>query len=355
MYAKSICDLPLWTVVAVLALSTGVFVCARVFEHANRQRTINPFSVKQSMDLLPTGLCFFEKNGNIILANKCMQKLCAEIIGTELQNADLLWNTLLDPRAELRACRLVSEGQPALQLPNGRVWRFSLTTMGDVSQLAAFDITERCELSARIKDRNLELALLNIRLRDFGDNVDELTRVKEHLDTKARIHSNLGQALMATRHYLKDGGSQLKGILTVWKQNVSALRLGTEATTSGGDPLFDLWRAAASAGIKLEIDGVLPSELDAKRFVVSAAAEALINAVRHANAKKLALTLWESQWKWHARFTNDGILPKNGISEGGGLGSLRRKAEQSGGSMRVRCDPEFELYFELPKGRSKSN
>ena len=42
-------------------------------------------------------------------------------------------------------------------------------------------------------------------------------------------------------------------------------------------------------------------------------------------------------------FTNDGIQPTQPIVEGGGLGSLRRKAEGIGAVMTVESAPEFAL------------
>ena len=51
-------------------------------------------------------------------------------------------------------------------------------------------------------------------------------------------------------------------------------------------------------------------------------------------------------------FTNNGKKPEFIVTEGGGLGSLRIRLEEVGGSMNIFTKPEFVLAVTLPeKGR----
>jgi hypothetical protein len=52
------------------------------------------------------------------------------------------------------------------------------------------------------------------------------------------------------------------------------------------------------------------------------------------------------------RFTNDGTKPEEPITEGGGLGSLRRKLEGMGALMVVESQPEFALTVTVRKGET---
>jgi signal transduction histidine kinase len=45
--------------------------------------------------------------------------------------------------------------------------------------------------------------------------------------------------------------------------------------------------------------------------------------------------------------TNNGKPPKGEIAESGGLLSLRRSAEEAGGTMTVQSQPEFKLTIQL--------
>ena len=116
------------------------------------------------------------------------------------------------------------------------------------------------------------------------------------------------------------------------------------------DPLLILQEAADSAGVQLEIQGQLPEEPEYRQFFLVAASEGLTNAVFHAGAKTLRIELTEAESQWAMRFCNDGAKPEKPITEGGGLGSLRRKAESIGAAMIVESDPEFALTITGRKG-----
>ena len=47
--------------------------------------------------------------------------------------------------------------------------------------------------------------------------------------------------------------------------------------------------------------------------------------------------------------TNDGTPPSGPIVEGGGLGNLRRRVEEEGGTMTVESAPRFRLTIEMKR------
>ena len=118
---------------------------------------------------------------------------------------------------------------------------------------------------------------------------------------------------------------------------------------SNEKPLEMLQRISASTGISTQITGALPESEEVQRLFIEAAAEALTNAIRHARAKTLYVTLTETELSYSASFRNDGTRPDGEITEGGGLGSLRKKLEREGGSMEIKSRPDFELLVTLPK------
>jgi signal transduction histidine kinase len=116
------------------------------------------------------------------------------------------------------------------------------------------------------------------------------------------------------------------------------------------DPLRILEKAARNAGVELSIRGELPERAEHRQFFLLAASEALTNAVFHAGARKLNIMLSERENQWTMRFTNDGTQSEAPVTEGGGLGSLRRKAEEIGASMTVQSTPEYALTITGWKG-----
>lgn len=53
---------------------------------------------------------------------------------------------------------------------------------------------------------------------------------------------------------------------------------------------------------------------------------------------------------WAIHITNDGKVPDDEITEGGGLSALRRRIENAGGIMRIKSRPNFALSALLPYG-----
>ena len=98
------------------------------------------------------------------------------------------------------------------------------------------------------------------------------------------------------------------------------------------------------------IRGQLPQKPEYRRFFLVAASEALTNAVFHAGARTLTVELSETEDHWTMCFTNDGSRPEKPVTEGGGLGSLRRKAESIGAAMQVLSEHEFALIITGRKG-----
>ena len=173
---------------------------------------------------------------------------------------------------------------------DGSVWTFSCEEVKGIFQLSAADTTRIHRVTEELKQKNIELTALNLRLRKYGENVDELTRSKERLEAKSRIHGELGQALLASRRYLLRGSDAERIPLEQWRSCIALLRKEAEQRMPE-KPLEMLQRIAASTGISTEITGVIPASEGVQKLFVEAAAEALTNAISHAQAKTLYIHL----------------------------------------------------------------
>ena len=87
-------ELPIWISILLLVAIFGYMVFLLVRERLYRKSTITRFSMKEGLDSLSSGLCFYEPSGRIILSNNCMQELCHKLVGRDLQNAALFWELL---------------------------------------------------------------------------------------------------------------------------------------------------------------------------------------------------------------------------------------------------------------------
>ena len=344
------CALPVLIPAAIFAVILCNLIYLIVWEYRFRKNTITRSSIKEGVDKLTSGLCFYLDGGRVILANRCMQELCFAITGRDLQNAQHFWNILNAGEIQTDVRRLSAGERPSFRLPNGSVWDFARECLSGVIQLTAANTTQIQSVMDVLKEKNTELAALNLRLKKYGENVDELTRSRERLETKARIHSELGQALLSTRRFLSEQDDMQTVPLEMWQRNIAMLR--KEAVLKEDEqPLQMLSRIASATGMTIALTGTPPEEEKLQKLFVQAAAEALTNAMSHAHAKKLYIELRETPHDYTVCFKNDGDRPNAEITEGGGLGSLRKKIESEGGTMSVAGIPEFILTITLPKER----
>lgn len=362
MYLYGIAFSPVWEMLAgksvvlpiLINLVNIIFLCYLIWEDRRFRRTsISHNSVKESLDNLPTGLCFSNLNGMIRLSNYRMNSLSHIIAGEELQDAKTFFEQLKSGKVEETVELLSGGDEPVFRIPDGTVWMFSRKEIDEETvQLTAIDITSLYNLSEDLRDKNCAIEGMNNRLRKYGETVDSTTRAKERLETKIRIHNSMGQALLTTRHCLNLPNTDFQFIIDMWKKNISVLRPDGEYTEAV-NPLESLIKAGEFAGVNVEIKGGLPADDRAKQLFVVASAEALTNAVRHAKAKNLYVDFYEKCGVCYAEFTNDGDVPEKEITEGGGLGSLRSKVESSGGEMLTEISPRYKLKVSVNKERGE--
>ena len=348
--SKWMCEQSLW-IPAVLLLTLGGFGIYLLTDQRKFLRnTVTRFSIKEGVDQLSTGLCFHLEGGRVILVNHRMNELCYSIVGRDLQNGALFWKILCDEDVQSGVQRLSSGDHPSFRLADGTVWTFSRETLQGFYQICAADTTRLQAVMDELKEKNAQLAALNLRLKHHAENVEELTRTKERLETKARIHSGLGQALLSAHRYLNENGSDLSAPMELWKNNIAMLRKEVQWKEEE-QPMEMLARVASSTGIATRILGALSEDEKVQKLFVQAAAEALTNAIRHAGAKNLFIRFGADEYVYTASYSNDGLRPDGGITEGGGLSSLRKKIEREGGTMTVLGNPDFVLTITLPRER----
>ncbi len=350
---ESICRLPLIVPTLLLIVSIAFYIYVLIRRNNYRKKYLTRSSIKEGLDKISSGLCFYLESGRTVLVNHRMDQLCHAIVGRDLQNAALFWEILSKGEPKHGVTRLTDGFNPIFRLTDGSVWTFSQRELNNVIQLSASEITQLQEITDELKEKNVQLTALNERLKKYGENVDELAREKERLEVKTQIHRDLGQALLASRRFLLSEDDTNPDTLKLWHDNIAMLRMEAEIKAEEA-PMEMLSRMISATGVACEFDGQLPDDDKVQRLFVQAAADALTNAISHAGAKTLSIKLTETEICYIAEYTNDGAVPASDtIKEGGGLGSLRRKIEDEGGTMTVTGKPRFMLSIMLAKGKGE--
>ena len=331
-----------WTASALLLVALGIWISRKLFLASRRQ--ISPVSIKESSDHLPCALCFAWENGQPCLKNYIMDELSHLLTGEALLNANAFWETIAY--------------EPIVTLSNGQTWSFERTRMAlsgqSVYQITGTNITEEARLQRELEKDNLRLKTMNLRLRQYGQEVQELTREKEILRAKTRVHDEIGHVLLQTRQFLSGARGDAESICAEWRQNTHLL-LGKYADEKPVDTFEQLSRAARAIGVTIERNGVFPEDgTENAHLIESAAHECLTNLVRHANGTRLEIFGEATANGWEIRYLNDGDAPSQPIVEGSGLSALRAQVEAAGGAMAVEHAPRFRLTLILPQERREA-
>ena len=342
-----------WAFMALLVLLSALSVLSLYLVEKWKREHITPASIKEGIDKLPAGLCYHNEKGVPRLINHRMADLCRLITGEPLFDGNELWRRLAGGEV-LSENTVVKTGEnPIITLADGNTVSFTKTEREiggkKLYEIRATDITKQYALNLELQRNNNELRSLNTRLQEYGENVYDITREREILTAKVNIHDMLGKALLVTKRYIENGDEGItKNELTeLWKGTLYLFEGGFSEGGESGN-LDELYDAAKLMGIKLNVNGNIPADNRLLRFIMSGARESLTNAVHHAKASELVITLYREYSFFVIEYTNDGAKPLKPVSEGGGLSSLRQSVEGEGGIMETEISPQFVLRLKIP-------
>lgn len=315
-------------------------------------------AVKEGFDNLPSGICFADRNGTVILCNRQMHRLCYALLGMDLQHLPELRRGLDTPQSGVA---VIDREALIYRFPDNTLWQFAKSPVTDrdgsiYTQVQAVDVTELYQKSAELEQENRALAEANARARRLYADIDQIVREKENLALKMRVHDDIGLCLLASRNLLmqertleeyRRGGRR-------WEQVLQIIGIADrggygQRTVSAAGALAELIAAAGEMGVRIRIQGELPASEENARLLIAAMGECATNTARHARGSEMRISLTRTRDADMAVITNNGQPPEAEIVEGGGLSGLRRRVEAAGGTMTMAWKPAFRLTVSLPR------
>lgn len=330
-----------------------------------QRETLTPESVRESIDFLPDGVCFSDIDGTLLLTNVKMNLLCVQLFGTGLLNACRFWDDLKSGNG-IRSDIIRKEPTLTVKMPDGTVWDFRRTLLtveeSKIFEIIAYDVTAQYLLNRELIRRNERLNSVSKRLRAFGSELERITREKEILAAKVKVHNDAGRSLLALRSYLAHPKEERdrKELIPIW-QYVVTVMLHSAGEDNKKNKLEEIIADARAVGVNVILSGSLTHICDetlpdadgkkthTQKILFTALKECVNNTVKHAGGDTLRFTVRESENIISAEYTNNGTPPCGPIIERGGLKNLRQTVEKAGGRMMSVSSPEFILRIELPK------
>jgi hypothetical protein len=305
-------------------------------------------SVKDSIDMLHAGLCYWEDGGRIILSNKKMDELCLAISGEMLLNGEKFLDCLESE------CIPMSDGTIKYFFHNQVEFEDK-----QIHELIAVDVTELYKKNELLEQETISLQKMNESLRKYNQNIVETVRKQEILDAKVYIHDEMNRLMLVTTSNTETpmAEEEFKEILTLWRNNAILLGGESEKAKDNTD-VSEVNQLAELLGIQITWQGdaleVMPGSI--RKVFIMVAREAIANAVKHAEAKNITIGIHKKDAKLLIEISNDGKLPEGKITLGGGLSNIKRMVEEKRGQFRVEAKEQFRmiLEFELADWRGKN-
>lgn len=321
-----------------------------------RRERIGRASIKESLDNLPSGICFADQSGLVILSNKQMYRLCYTLMGMDLQHISELLDALEKPQAGIQS---VGADTNVYRFPEGKVWKFTQSSITDAdgnayTQVLAVDVTALYEKGDELEQENRRLEEVNARARNLYAQLDDIVREEENFAVKTHVHDEMGELLGLTRNMLTQRElppERLKALGKRWEHIGDTLGAVGKQDGNAFDSdktLAELTERIAGIGVALHVRGEFPQKSGAAYLLTAAVRECAINTVRHAKGSEMTVELTKTPHSLIAAITNDGLAPAGEVVEGGGLSALRRRIEGTGGAMQVESTPRFRLVITLP-------
>lgn len=324
-------------------------------------------AIRESIDCYPGGLCFATLDGMPILVNQQMNKLISGLMGHTVINAVEVWNELKAAKFHEGAICLenswlmakftnrTEEEQIFVDI-DSKIWCFEkqiLTTMNPyVVQFSAVEMTELYRLNEELYENNIKLKQMQERQKELLKNIVQVNREKELLETKARIHDELGRCIVATKKTLSEGNIEKdkESLKQGWEDTIRNLsNIPRVNDSTDGAARNELLKVAEMVGCEIQFIGELPEDSKHQQLIFMAVRESLTNAVRHGNANILTVQIEAFASFYTVTITNNGVQLDHPICEGGGLNNLRRRLEQEGALLSIESNPEIKLILTVYK------
>lgn len=357
VFAADIAEqVPFAVVVAFILISMTVDILVLLKLWSVEEEMLTPGAIKDFVDEMHYGICFYDEDGMPLFVNRQMNRLCVAITGRELMNGVTFTGMFMDGGNSGGVDIIRKNPTVMISDVDGTVWEFQMEKFNmrrnSINEIRAYDITEWYNLNIRLGERIDSLNVVNERLRSYGKEVDKVARESEVMTAKIRVHDDVGKCLLAFRAYEKqpENKRDRDNLLLMWRYNMAVMKNEMEEQTSV-DQWAQLMKAAEAIRVEIDFKGEIPDSNPERQILISAIHECMTNAVKYADGNRLSV-ISEMYYDYtEIGIMNNGNPPSREIEEKGGLTNLRIMVENTGGKMFIRSFPEFKLHIEVPGGK----
>ena len=299
---------------------------------------INYYSLKEALDGSKNGILFEDKY-NVIYENIAMRDLLDKLHINRKLSAKEIWGKLKEDKNN----RIVDENNILVFIDN-LVYSFSMVPSSTKLQFVSFDITKEFQTTLKIKETNNELKTKQIEIVSMIDNIENIEKQNEIIKLKSKLHDILGQRLFILHQILDTIDEKNFDIVEIKKLLSSMLLEVNNEDISNVKNLQDsIVSSFDMIGFKIEFSGELPSDFKKSRAIVKIIRECATNAIRHANATKLFVKIYENR----VEISDNGKIQVQSFTEGTGIKGMRLTAQSFGGTINIEKQGKFKIILTM--------
>ena len=192
-------------------------VCVFLYINASKWETthITSASIKESVDSLPAGICYYLDEGRCVLVNNRMNEICYYLTGRDLQNGAEFYESLRE--------------KSIFSVSDGTAVSFRHRIVNDhgesLHELIADDITELYKKNEELRSNNEKAMRMAAGMKAYGETIADTVHRQEILQAKMNIHDEMNRMLLVTKKSAEGtpDEAERKEIINMWKLQTSLL------------------------------------------------------------------------------------------------------------------------------------
>lgn len=324
-----------------------------IFYNKKRQDHLPGVSIKQAMDLLPSGVLVVNSSGQIVFMNDKMHMLLFDIMGKLPNDFYKIYWHLLRKTVHSKEDKMMLDGKILYNEKNNTYWMFQRKDPQIKNETSAVfvasDITEEWNMMLNLKEQTKNLEKQSKELDIAMSDMEEECREQEIIALKGLFHDVLGQKIALLLRALREKKEPEEDLLNEFMDGIPEIELLARQKYDAGKRLDVLIKTFSGIGVTLDIEGSLPDHSEYAGAITEIIHEAATNAVRHGYARRIHIIFRENEREYSVRITNDGITPEHTMIEGNGIKGMRKKIMYVGGYLMIDRIPEFAIIAMIPK------
>lgn len=335
-----------------LYLAIRAYQLATVYNGRHRKR-LSGASIKESLDILPSGVLVFNDEKQVVFMNDQMQELIHDLMGRLPNDADQIYWHLMRLAVRTKDEEMKIDGKVIYNRKKGTYWMINRSVPKMNGRifvvLVISNITREWNLNLELHKQTKSLKKQSEELKKALEDMEEESQRRQIIELKGVFHDVIGQKIALLLRSLREKKKPEKEILGDFTNGVPLLQELLNDRVNPWQHMEILVKTFEAIGIEMFVEGDFPEDIHQAETFVSILREAATNAVRHGYAHKIYVKFEDTETQRSMRVTNDGTIPPYTMVEGNGIKGMRKRLIYEGGYLLINRIPEFVIVAIIPK------